>query len=877
MKRLGLLVSILGLASLFILFFNFAPTLFSHTRPITPAYAQLDTGGAAGGITGSASDGSTGASGADVGPAAGTAFNGKGLAAYIGDPNGFVYKSWRDSRAIINILLIIALLIISFSNITRVNLDNYTVKKALPNLVLGVILANASFLIIRYIADIVTVVTYLFVEMGIGPNETFAHFLTAATKTIGIEAFKNLGWVTVSSAIKPITMLVIFLLGIVTVVAFLWLAFLLYFRLVVIYLLTILAPLAFIAYGLPGLDQYFKKWWQQFIKWVFILPAMAAVFWLMIKIGQASSDTGFAKILIMYVLFYTALTIPTKFGGQVVAKASGAFMKYTGTNAAIQGAKTQGELLARKAPGIGHVMAANEILKEKQQQAMENVKKRRRGDVMRTFVGRGYFRQKVKGDVYQNRLAAAESIAGRRAIEDPRILGVKIGKNGLEQEVFLSEIAKDSAERRKNITGKRKRMDLRKEKDPNTDRGRYEAVLREREQLGVEDDGLGARLDLAGKLDRGAVVNQIHVMSQNAADWKRKENQKKLAKPEELERLTAEQNDLSAAFDLWKNRDEYKGEYGHLTIKDLADKIDKPKTTADETLAGQHRITSKEFTDGINGQNEQDLASATAAEVIAKLDSYNQKLTDDFGTELGTRIRTAFTQGNTALMARLMIEEMNQKGWKDKDGKDVATSDIYSRIRDGILASELNKSIMAKTGDQRNTEVLAAAIERLSKDGGIRTHDNVGNDVTNDLISRLQSGQVKNQQERRDIIRNVTESGMFAGSPASRYQSALKPTEVRLVGVDNKTATKLGEKIGGGVADNVPNPSTQAPPPTSPQTPPPTANPTTTNSTPTGQTIVAPPYPANANINPSSNPPPTPNQEDDDEEDEEAGPTTETE
>ena len=250
------------------------------------------------------------------------------LAERIADPNGFVYEGWRIVRGTINILLIIALLAISFSNITRISIDTYTIKKALPNLLIGIILANASLLIIRYLADISTVVVYFFVEQASfgAPGYNFGTFISDAVGKIGLDAI-NVGTkipvlgVINSVALVPVLLLVV---GLIVAIGALWLALLLYIRLAFIYLLTILSPLAFVAYGIPGMDKYFRQWWQLFTKWLFMLPAMAAVFWLMLLVGR-SGEGSLIQLILTYILFFTALTIPSKWGGAVINKVSNGF------------------------------------------------------------------------------------------------------------------------------------------------------------------------------------------------------------------------------------------------------------------------------------------------------------------------------------------------------------------------------------------------------------------------------------------------------------------------------------------------------------------------------------------------------------------------
>lgn len=341
------------------------------TTTISVVAAGSGTGG--NGSTGGTTSGTTGT------PASsGAAGFSKSLVQNLADSTGFVYKSWRVVRGAINVLLIIALLAISFSNILRINIDTYTVKKALPNLVIGVILANASFLIVKYMTDIATAATYFFVNLDYSSGQHFSSF-----NNFFAGALKLLGLTTIKSTLGAAGPLLAIIFVIVAIVLILWLAFLLYFRLVAIYLLTILAPLAFVAYGIPGFEKYFKQWWQQFVKWLFILVAISAVFWLMLVIGGASQgNNSIASLLIMYVLFFMALSLPSKMGGAIIDKASKAFQQYSGLNAARKYGETKLKDTKERAglrfqqgylrTPLGKVMAAQA---EKRKIDLENMKR----------------------------------------------------------------------------------------------------------------------------------------------------------------------------------------------------------------------------------------------------------------------------------------------------------------------------------------------------------------------------------------------------------------------------------------------------------------------------------------------------------------------
>lgn len=244
------------------------------------------------------------------------------LAERISNPDGFVFQSWVVMRNIINVVLILALIAISFTNIVRINIDTYTVKKALPKLLMGVVLANASLFIIRYLADTVTVVTYFFVEQANFlkvAEYTFKDFITDTTTKLGLETIIN-STNFLFGAGPSIAIILILVIGLIIALGILWLAIILYVRLAMVYLLTILSPLVFIGYGIPGIgDKFFRQWWQLFVKWLFMLPAMSAIFWLILLVGR-TGEGSIMQVIIMYVLFFIALSLPMKWGGSVLGK-----------------------------------------------------------------------------------------------------------------------------------------------------------------------------------------------------------------------------------------------------------------------------------------------------------------------------------------------------------------------------------------------------------------------------------------------------------------------------------------------------------------------------------------------------------------------------
>lgn len=553
-----------------------------------------------------------------------------GLGAYISDPDGFVYKSWRVTRAMINILLIIALMVISFSNITRINLDTYTIKKALPNIIIGVVLANASFLIIRYFADIVTVITYFFAEQtGRTGKDAFGNFLADAVRIIGFESIETT--VAISGFLAP---LIILIVGLVAVIGVLWLAFILYFRLVAIYLLTILSPLAFVSYGIPGLEKYFKQWWQQFIKWLFIVPAIAAVLWLMIRIGQATEgNNSVAKLLILYVLFFTALTLPSKMGGAVIDRASKAFMKYSGAGwardasqkAAADGIKDAGRWVGSRTPGLYRIQEWNKLRKANFEKDLELRKKSAETAARSGRLGRKAATLGYKDSVVSNRLASINAEQETGALTA-----------ALANSINSSEIAKTTAEKLKDKKKDYEKLRYLAERENNPE---IKKLIEKYAEASSQAGALNEAVSSEEKQIIGGYTNTRYDILKSAkahADLeKAEENERKaleeIAKNNPHGRASTEYIDASKAYkdnrrqrladltELEKSFEANKGSHPDLSNKSIRDVA---QAIRDETIEGKiFTAESKKqgagYDKGIEAQSE-DMRKEGSIELLAQ-------------------------------------------------------------------------------------------------------------------------------------------------------------------------------------------------------------------------------------------------------------------
>jgi hypothetical protein len=66
------------------------------------------------------------------------------------------------------------------------------------------------------------------------------------------------------------------------------------FRIIAIWFLVTISPLAFACYALPGLQDNWKKWWRTFLNWCIFAPAYAFFVWMAIQIAVSGANKRMA-------------------------------------------------------------------------------------------------------------------------------------------------------------------------------------------------------------------------------------------------------------------------------------------------------------------------------------------------------------------------------------------------------------------------------------------------------------------------------------------------------------------------------------------------------------------------------------------------------
>lgn len=177
---------------------------------------------------------------------------------------------WKAVRNITLSILTLGILIIAFANILNFDLEKYGLNKMIPKLVLGILGTYFSFFICAIILEVASALQTLLlnghtIDMQKIGNIDFEGFRSGASVAAGMVVAETI---------------FLILLLIIVAVAMLYLCLVLIVRVVVIWFLVALAPLAFMMNVLPFTEFLFKQWWSKFVKWVFMGPAIAFLLWL---------------------------------------------------------------------------------------------------------------------------------------------------------------------------------------------------------------------------------------------------------------------------------------------------------------------------------------------------------------------------------------------------------------------------------------------------------------------------------------------------------------------------------------------------------------------------------------------------------------------
>jgi len=200
--------------------------------------------------------------------------------------NAGVDMGWAAARDVSNMFFILILLLISFATILR--LENYSMKRYLPKLLLMAVLINYSKTITLLLIDFSQIVMLTFANSFASQKSSFVTLLhlneltkiNTQTNDIALSNLNIFYGVFLYALFIAIAFCVIFMLiGILVM------------RMVMFWILIVLSPLAFMAYAVPGGSGYFGRWTSELSKYLVVGPVLAFFTWLSMVTMQAASSS----------------------------------------------------------------------------------------------------------------------------------------------------------------------------------------------------------------------------------------------------------------------------------------------------------------------------------------------------------------------------------------------------------------------------------------------------------------------------------------------------------------------------------------------------------------------------------------------------------
>lgn len=194
------------------------------------------------------------------------------------------YQAWQQFRDIANMIFVVLLLVVIFSQLTGVGIDNYGIKRILPKLILSVVLINMSYLICMIAIDISNIVgngvQALFENLGKGLTDTIDVEGNSVGATGGLVSFGLAGGLAVmvgSVWASPMILLSLLPTVLGALVAVFFLFFLVSARQAAIVVLVVMSPLAVACSVLPNTKTIFSKYLKMFEGLLLVYPITSAL------------------------------------------------------------------------------------------------------------------------------------------------------------------------------------------------------------------------------------------------------------------------------------------------------------------------------------------------------------------------------------------------------------------------------------------------------------------------------------------------------------------------------------------------------------------------------------------------------------------------
>lgn len=194
------------------------------------------------------------------------------------------FTGWQTFQSVANIAFVIFLLVIIFSQITGVGIDNYGIKRMLPKLIIAAVLVNLSYIICQLAVDASNLIGFSLNNLFQGMANTVME--SPGTNVVGVSE-QTTGGVIIAGALGiggaataiataefwlP-SVLIAAIPGMIAIIfSILFMFVLLGARQAAAVILVVISPLAFVCYTLPNTKKLFDRWLSAFKAILLLFP-----------------------------------------------------------------------------------------------------------------------------------------------------------------------------------------------------------------------------------------------------------------------------------------------------------------------------------------------------------------------------------------------------------------------------------------------------------------------------------------------------------------------------------------------------------------------------------------------------------------------------
>ncbi len=200
-----------------------------------------------------------------------------GIHAYQDTFVAVIYSGWETIRNLCDIFFIVALIIIAMATLFRV--ESYKARHLLVQLIIAALLINFSLVIGQSILAVADTVQAQFLPADAASVNGLAYkLMTTNNSTLMnyLQGQQNANASAVNSSIGGLVASVFWVaMSLGSLAVFGAIAAFLVIRIVMLWLLLMISPVAYAVGVLPSTAQYREKWWKEFLKYAFFTPIMA--------------------------------------------------------------------------------------------------------------------------------------------------------------------------------------------------------------------------------------------------------------------------------------------------------------------------------------------------------------------------------------------------------------------------------------------------------------------------------------------------------------------------------------------------------------------------------------------------------------------------